>query len=887
MKRYFLIIIPLLLMAFSARNVHSMGVEFKSFELSDNYISDTPSESWNGEMVYLAARYLTKIQWPVAGMSSSELRLMRQNILRSFHNDSLYFALADRVDNPDFPTTIHRKIHGKVQNEIQPWNDAPRLHYKPATEVPQNIEILVEEGKEMELKRAKGDLFVFAFSSWHYEQGMTHPTEGRWMVNYDKSHNRPLALSDILDKNKLVEINRIYTNLVFNWQKENDTQDWEWKSSDGISLQDDSNWYINDEGIVFIFPPYYIAPGCYGWIEIAMPIKNYKHLFRTEALKYWGIGTKAGHYYVDLGLSVLWATTNIGAEKATASGEYYRWGDVNPYNQEQDTSDGWNAFEQMYNREEYSAEGHYSADKYSPAFPAKILPIEHDVAHVRWRDNWRMPTRFELEELYNKCTWKWIANPAGYVITGPNGNAIFLPAAGVIADDMLEYKNAEGVYPAATHDYFFYHGDIGSCQNDILFFNDSVIRHKGHGDYSSVWMNDAYTIRPVWSELTGEEAVKQSLIQYTDSLIWDQSDVSDPAQYVGGSEALEDYIEEHRNKKRTFPEDVYFRANFSIDKHGKVVKVIDVFRVGKRSKELDKSIEEQIKKEVEQLIINMPDWQPARHRGWAVPVYASLVVPYPLSDNPNYIFSTQQVKTPPTFPGGDKALEQYLEQQKITTPGYYFKPFTITAQCVVNADGTILLHQMAQNSQGDLDDNNIWKAIYDNMLEIIKKMPKWNPGIRDGKNVRTQIPLSIQYQSIPAHSDSDILITDLINYPLGDTTLSWTYSQRELFKALMKNNPYLQKSKHNLSGYLTSTCNYYGKISYLSITYNKKTIDCEYKLYCKSPNSAKMLAEAMEQDIRKVGIKNVTISYYSAIYSNLDKSLTDDHVVDITFSITR
>lgn len=887
MKRYFSIIIPLLLMAFSARNVHSMGVEFKSFELSDNYISDTPSQSWNGEMVYLAARYLTEIQWPVAGLSSRELHLMRQSILRSFPDDSLYLTLSDYVDNPDFPMILHRRIHGKLQNEIQPWNDAPRLHYKSTAEAPQNIEILVEEGKQMELKRATGDLFVFAFSSWHYEQGMPHPFEGRWMVNYDKSLNRRLALCDILDKNKLAEIKHVYTDLVYEWQKENDWLDWEWKSSDGISLQDNSNWYINDEGIVFIFPPYYIAPGGEGWIEVTLPVTNYKHLFRTEALKYWGIGTKAGHDYVDLGLSVLWATANIGAKRPTDSGEYYRWGEINPYNQDQDTSDGWSAFEQMYNREESSAEGHYSADKYSPAFPAKILPIEHDVAHVRWRDNWRMPTRFELEELYNKCTWKWIANPASYVITGPNGNSIFLPAAGLIEDDELTMQNKRGFYTASTHDYFYYYGDIGSCQNDVLDFSDSRIDPDSYGDYGSTWLGAAYTIRPVWSELTGEESVKQSLIQHMDSEIWDQSDVSDPAQYTGGEEAMENYISEHRSKHWRFSEDVFFRVDFLIDKYGKVIKVTDISRVGVRKKELDKSTEEQIKKEIEQLVLGIPDWQPAKHRGQAVSVNERLIITYPLSDDPNYIFSLQQVKTPPTFPRGDAALEQYIEQHKIATPGYYFKPFTITAQCVVNADGTILLHQMAQNSKGDLDDNNIWKAIYDNMLEIIKKMPKWNPGIRDGKNVRTQIPLSIQYQSIPAHSDSDILIADLINYPLGDTTLSWTYSQRELFKALMKNNPYLQKSKHNLSGYLTSTCNYYGKISYLSITYNMKTIDCEYKLYCKSPNSAKMLAEAMEQDVRKAGIKNVTISYYSAIYSNLDKSLTDDHVVDITFSITR
>ena len=43
-----------------------------------------------------------------------------------------------------------------------------------------------------------------------------------------------------------------------------------------------------------------------------------------------------------------------------------------------------------------------------------------------------MPTRDQLEELRTKCTWKWTTQNGvnGTLVTSPNGNSMFLPAAG-------------------------------------------------------------------------------------------------------------------------------------------------------------------------------------------------------------------------------------------------------------------------------------------------------------------------------------------------------------------------------------------------------------------------------------------------------------------------
>ena len=110
-------------------------------------------------------------------------------------------------------------------------------------------------------------------------------------------------------------------------------------------------------------------------------------------------GTTAGHDWVDLGLSVKWATTNVGASKPEGYGTYYSY---------------------------------------------------EEAQEMLWTSPWRTPSRAELEELRDKCTWKWTTQNGvkGYKVTGPNGNSIFLPAAG---DDWMSSSVGKyGYYWSST-----------------------------------------------------------------------------------------------------------------------------------------------------------------------------------------------------------------------------------------------------------------------------------------------------------------------------------------------------------------------------------------------------------------------------------------------------
>ena len=65
-----------------------------------------------------------------------------------------------------------------------------------------------------------------------------------------------------------------------------------------------------------------------------------------------------------------------------------------------------------------------------------ILEPCDDAVIANWGSNWRMPTKEELEELYQKTTWEWsdINGVKGRLMTGPNGNSIFMPATGFFLD---------------------------------------------------------------------------------------------------------------------------------------------------------------------------------------------------------------------------------------------------------------------------------------------------------------------------------------------------------------------------------------------------------------------------------------------------------------------
>lgn len=101
--------------------------------------------------------------------------------------------------------------------------------------------------------------------------------------------------------------------------------------------------------------------------------------------------------YVDLGLSALWACQNIGAESPTDIGWRFAFSEVSP-------------------------KSDYTTANYNPRF-------DYDAAEYHWGGDWRLPVESEFKELVNECAWdvKTVNGVEVAVVTGPNGNTLYLP----------------------------------------------------------------------------------------------------------------------------------------------------------------------------------------------------------------------------------------------------------------------------------------------------------------------------------------------------------------------------------------------------------------------------------------------------------------------------
>lgn len=139
------------------------------------------------------------------------------------------------------------------------------------------------------------------------------------------------------------------------------------------------------------------------------------------------------HEAVDLGLSVQWATCNIGAELPESYGNYYAWGEVKT--------------KAIYTENNYK---HMKDGQFVP-LGQNIAGTTYDVARQQWGGDWRLPTVAEVEELAQRCVWTWTSQNGvnGYLITGPSGDNIFLPAAGQKRSEALNVGST-GYYWTAT-----------------------------------------------------------------------------------------------------------------------------------------------------------------------------------------------------------------------------------------------------------------------------------------------------------------------------------------------------------------------------------------------------------------------------------------------------
>ena len=176
--------------------------------------------------------------------------------------------------------------------------------------------------------------------------------------------------------------------------------------------------------------------------------------------------TTNDYEYVDLGLSVKWATCNVGANKPEEYGDYFAWGETEP-------KSTYNGSTYKWCNGDYDNLTKYCTDSdYGTVDNKTTLDLSDDAARANWGGSWRMPTKEEQQELINNCTWTWTTQNGvnGYKVTSDkNGKSIFLPAAGYRYDSSLYYAGSIGYYwsssldtgdPIIAYDLYIYSGYV-------------------------------------------------------------------------------------------------------------------------------------------------------------------------------------------------------------------------------------------------------------------------------------------------------------------------------------------------------------------------------------------------------------------------------------------
>lgn len=199
---------------------------------------------------------------------------------------------------------------------------------------------------------------------------------------------------------------------------------------------------------------------------------------------------------VDLGLSVKWAPMNIGASSPEAYGALYGWADSAGNHQTLD--------ERITIA--YQSGNIVKCDWHSPYFGgmsplANISGTDYDIAAYTWGADWRVPTRAEMQELIDKCTFTPETTTGGVVClraTGPNGNSILLPLAGIRETVSAESRGAYGYYwtadllPKASQSTYGYDSNVACAA-----WSATMSATTARPTMSPILRNLGLSIRPV------------------------------------------------------------------------------------------------------------------------------------------------------------------------------------------------------------------------------------------------------------------------------------------------------------------------------------------------------------------------------------------------------
>lgn len=255
-------------------------------------------------------------------------------------------------------------------------------------------------------------------------------------------------------------------------------------------------------------------------------VVSYKDALRSAGLtveipsitrSYYGKLDQSDHWFVfdgdyptpdrvDLGLSVMWGTFNLGATAPSEYGHYYAWGETVPKTYYDWRTYRWGLGFEHVDLFKYCSDPLYGWEKFTD--DRLTLALEDDAANLILGGKWRIPTMEEWNELLENCTRTkaWVDGILGCLFTSNiNGESIFMPAAGHMSNSSLDYPGSYGYY---------WSSDLFESRPNLAY------GHIFDGNVLGTWSVDGYpresgySIRPVYGDpkpVVPEEPVPEAV----------------------------------------------------------------------------------------------------------------------------------------------------------------------------------------------------------------------------------------------------------------------------------------------------------------------------------------------------------------------------------------
>lgn len=183
--------------------------------------------------------------------------------------------------------------------------------------------------------------------------------------------------------------------------------------------------------------------------------------------------TTNGHEWVDLGLpsGTLWATCNVGANAPESYGDYFAWGEIKP-KEVNDKSDYLYLMGRDSTFTKYCCNSMYGNNGFTDSLT--ILMPEDDAATANWGSDWQTPSKEQWDELLDNTNNKWTAQNGvnGLLLTGKNGQVLFLPAAGGREYGQLIDTDSDGLYWSRS-----LCNDFSNCAWGMNFYSEGYAIH--------------------------------------------------------------------------------------------------------------------------------------------------------------------------------------------------------------------------------------------------------------------------------------------------------------------------------------------------------------------------------------------------------------------------